>query len=280
MNYQLHYDVLIDRAKNRVLDCYKESHHIIPKCMNGTDEKSNLVDLTAREHFIAHLLLMKIYPKQYGLIKAVNMMCIHSTENRSMNRMYGWLKEKLSNEISRKQKGTGNSQYGTRWCHNPSTKENKKLKKDECLPELFIYGKYKLKPQINRDDMKMQALEEKILLYREYYNIYLNNGFAKFKDEVNYKYTLSNFIITCKKLLPEYSQYSINKGHKRQTAELNSQYGTKFMFNEELKIEKRIKRNEIEHYISSGWSLGQLPIYCEICNCKLTKMTKTRHSCG
>lgn len=36
-------------------------HHIIPKCLNGTDESSNLTRLTAREHYIAHLLLVKIH---------------------------------------------------------------------------------------------------------------------------------------------------------------------------------------------------------------------------
>ena len=36
---------------------YKERHHIIPKCMGGTNDKNNLIDLYAKEHFIAHKLL-------------------------------------------------------------------------------------------------------------------------------------------------------------------------------------------------------------------------------
>lgn len=42
-------------------DVYYEKHHIKPRCMGGTDEKDNLVFLTAREHFIVHLLLCKIH---------------------------------------------------------------------------------------------------------------------------------------------------------------------------------------------------------------------------
>lgn len=42
------------------LDCYTEKHHIIPRSMGGKDTKENLVVLTAREHYIAHLLLTKI----------------------------------------------------------------------------------------------------------------------------------------------------------------------------------------------------------------------------
>ena len=38
---------------------YIEGHHIIPKCMGGTNAKTNMVSLTAREHFICHLLLTK-----------------------------------------------------------------------------------------------------------------------------------------------------------------------------------------------------------------------------
>ena len=45
--------------QDRSLECYTEKHHIIPKSMGGLDTKENLVVLTAREHYIAHLLLTK-----------------------------------------------------------------------------------------------------------------------------------------------------------------------------------------------------------------------------
>lgn len=63
MNYKRIYDKIISNAKNRVSnkDNYFEKHHIIPKFDNGVDNKDNLVKLTAREHYIAHLLLLKIY---------------------------------------------------------------------------------------------------------------------------------------------------------------------------------------------------------------------------
>jgi len=142
MNYQKHYNALIERAKDRKLECYKEAHHVIPRCMGGNDLPENLVDLTAREHFIAHLLLLKIYPKQYGLIKAVNMMCAESSnQHRSMNRMYGWLRERLSKEMSRSQRGNGNSQFGTRWVHNNNKKQSKKIPKNDPLPEGWNEGR-------------------------------------------------------------------------------------------------------------------------------------------
>jgi len=50
---------LLSRTKNEGI--YYELHHILPKCLGGTNEKENLILLTFREHFIAHLLLTKMY---------------------------------------------------------------------------------------------------------------------------------------------------------------------------------------------------------------------------
>lgn len=75
MNYQKLYDTLILRSKNRVPPTdYTEKHHIIPRCMGGTDDTSNLTPLLLREHFLAHLLLSKIYPNNLGLLLAIIMM--------------------------------------------------------------------------------------------------------------------------------------------------------------------------------------------------------------
>lgn len=41
-------------------DVYMEKHHIIPKSLGGSNQKSNLVALSARQHFVAHLLLTKM----------------------------------------------------------------------------------------------------------------------------------------------------------------------------------------------------------------------------
>ena len=61
--YHRHYQSLIENARDRILpsDTYKESHHIIPRSLGGSDDRNNLVDLTAREHYIAHLLLAKMH---------------------------------------------------------------------------------------------------------------------------------------------------------------------------------------------------------------------------
>jgi hypothetical protein len=56
------YNSIIERAKSRILpkEIYTEKHHILPKSLGGTNDSTNLVRLTAREHFICHLLLPKM----------------------------------------------------------------------------------------------------------------------------------------------------------------------------------------------------------------------------
>lgn len=53
---------------------YKERHHIIPHCLGGTDDKDNLIDLLASEHFIAHKLLALENPDNYKLVFAFSML--------------------------------------------------------------------------------------------------------------------------------------------------------------------------------------------------------------
>jgi hypothetical protein len=58
--YSKCYFRIIEKAKSRKLDnIYVEEHHILPKSLGGNNSTENLVLLTAREHFVCHLLLVK-----------------------------------------------------------------------------------------------------------------------------------------------------------------------------------------------------------------------------
>jgi len=83
MNYNKIYNQLIERAQNRTLEGYKEKHHIIPKCLGGSNGKENLVELTAREHFLCHRLLCEIYPNEAKLKYALFLMAIGKRKYKS-----------------------------------------------------------------------------------------------------------------------------------------------------------------------------------------------------
>lgn len=84
MDYHFIYNSICQKAKLRNVG--DEMHHIIPKCLGGTDDKSNLVPLTYREHFVAHKLLVKIYDKNVSLHRALLLM---------KNRCFGFIPSRL-----------------------------------------------------------------------------------------------------------------------------------------------------------------------------------------
>jgi len=105
MDYQKHYDNLINRAKIRPVYQYTERHHIVPRCMGGTNDKDNLVDLTPEEHFVAHQLLVKLYPNNQKLIYAAAMMTRGHGEKRANNKFYGWIRQRFAETHSKAMKG-------------------------------------------------------------------------------------------------------------------------------------------------------------------------------
>jgi hypothetical protein len=56
------YIKFINSRPKRIYEKFRvNKHHILPRSMNGTEDFSNLIILTHREHYIAHLILWKCY---------------------------------------------------------------------------------------------------------------------------------------------------------------------------------------------------------------------------
>ena len=104
MNYHKLYQNIIEKAKSRNINGYVEKHHIKPKCLGGTNNKNNLVILTAREHYLCHKILCKIYPDNEKIFLA--WCCMAFTKNSKQKRYginsyeYQTLREKFSKKIS------------------------------------------------------------------------------------------------------------------------------------------------------------------------------------
>ncbi|HFL2187057.1 TPA: NUMOD3 domain-containing DNA-binding protein [Pseudomonas putida] len=100
MDYAKIYAALIGSAKARGLnkskvEGYFETHHVIPRCMGGSDELANLVMLTAREHYMAHMLLWKMHPAVAGVRSAAMMM-----SNRAVCKVNSHIYAKLRAEFA------------------------------------------------------------------------------------------------------------------------------------------------------------------------------------
>jgi hypothetical protein len=84
INYTHRYENLLETAKH---GNYMEHHHIVPKCLGGSDTPENIIMLRPEDHFVAHYLLMKMNPENYELAFAVFAMTgghtLKSTENRN-----------------------------------------------------------------------------------------------------------------------------------------------------------------------------------------------------
>ena len=212
MNYHKIYESLVERGKTRNLECYTESHHIVPRCMGGSDDKQNLVDLTPEEHYLAHQLLVKMHPNNHSLVKAASMMI----PNRPSNKMYGWLKRRFSVAQSISQSNEGNSQYGTKWMTNgvEETKSSGGIPKGWWNGRLLAH-RTKIKNnniKKQREEKKQKDLQDKIDSLRTLYNIYVIHGFDGVKES-GYKYSKPNLVAAFARYLPEFEPQN---GKKRK----------------------------------------------------------------
>jgi len=115
------YFSIVHRALSRVVgDMYVEKHHIIPKSLGGSNDKSNLVKLTAKEHFLCHRLLTKMVDDPTAKIKmhnAVFQMTI-SSKNQSRykitSRVYTILKQNKSLAMAGNKYGRGPTSEATK----------------------------------------------------------------------------------------------------------------------------------------------------------------------
>jgi len=204
MDYQKIHGSIINRAKTRVIDSYVESHHILPKCLGGTDDKDNLVNLTPEEHYIIHQLLVKLHPDNYSLVFAAQKMC----QGRANNKLYGWLRRRVAQAVSKLQSGNGNSQAKTFWITNGI--QNVKCKGE--IPVGWTKGR-SYPPNITQplsycrkcnDERKRITAQ---LEARRLYNDFLESGCKTASEYVrdgHYPYSVVSLTQKWKQYIPEY----------------------------------------------------------------------------
>ena len=101
MDYAKHYRLLIEKARSTLhsADTYLERHHIVPKCVDGSDDLDNLVDLLPEQHFVAHLLLVKMHPDNQKLLYAAHCMIRCAPNQKRSNKNYAWLRKRYADSL-------------------------------------------------------------------------------------------------------------------------------------------------------------------------------------
>jgi len=124
--YTRWYRAITHRAQQRSIETYSEQHHILPRSLGGTDSADNLVYLTAREHFICHWLLTKMYSgsARHSMLNALRMMRAQNPHQQRYSsaitsRVYARLKQEYAELQSKKVSGEGNPMYGDRFYRSP-----------------------------------------------------------------------------------------------------------------------------------------------------------------
>ena len=145
INYKEQYDSLISyRLLNKLEKSKEESgktetHHILPRSCGGTDDPENLVNLYAKEHFMAHYYLWKMHENdefKCQMLNAFWMMCIMSSSSQErtyqeyikMSQEYQEARiqfaKYLSTVMPEKVNGSKNGQFGKHWYYDPLTNES------------------------------------------------------------------------------------------------------------------------------------------------------------
>lgn len=202
MNYKRIYDNIINFRKQNEPNGYCEKHHIIPRSLGGSNCRTNIVKLTAREHFICHYLLAKMYEKYsfawYKTNHAFLMMkAASSNHQRYFNsHLYESLRNSMSIVMAESQTGKKNSQYGTFWICNDKTMESKKIPKSMAIPDGWRKGRVvNWDNRIKRENRKRKCKYcniEFIIKTKELYcsdqcrNDYRNPFIGKEEDFIKY----------------------------------------------------------------------------------------------
>ena len=256
MNYQKIYDQLVQ--KNHIFSEgeYFEIHHKVPKSLGGSNDKNNLVNLTAREHYIAHLLLVKITEQSgdaqaYGkMLYAFNCMkwgrCKGERSFKFNSRLYQSIKEQYAKLRSQMMKTNHNPNVGKIWIYSDELKRSKKWDKSLPIPDGWKQGRvvdWSKKENQQRILLKQKRIKEleysqKVIYYTEMYNDYLEHGLQYVRDKYNYDKSGENLTRQFRRYVSEYNNVALRKAamkllggkHKYNETTIHMSYQEKVIY--------------------------------------------------
>jgi hypothetical protein len=238
--YSKLYYKITSNAKQRITEGYTETHHIIPQSLGGSNDKENLVDLTAREHFICHWLLIKMTESddRSKMLYALNGM---KAENRYQERYHTKITARVYEKYriehaenhSKKMKGRKAWNKGLKLEGEDLEQHRERTRNRKIDPIKQAEGQRKrIAKVLGRKDSDEAKLKKSIAL----------KGKPKgpMKEEQKLK--------TSKTML----------GHKKtasHAANVANAVKGNISINKDG-IEKKVKQNILQQYLNKGWQLG------------------------
>lgn len=284
MNYEKNYNDYLNYVKT--LNRYKkdgnyyEKHHIIPKSLGGSNDESNLVLLTAREHFLAHYLLCKMTEgkeEHYKMVCAFNLMLSFSKKSTLQleertnafyknSRFYALVKKKYAAELSSFRKGKS-------FCHKKKKEKrywifNRNSSKDKMvlLEELpFYLNNGWERGRLNKKAPVYSKKIKKTRMYNPSANLEKN-----IPPEMVSEYLENGWIIGSRPVSEE-----TRKKHREAMLDPNGKYQLYFSklrsgelkrnhFSGTKRLNKEgkyitVKLEEVDNYLKNGWKIGGKP---------------------
>jgi len=196
--YQKWYFKLIKHFKNRHNELINfEVHHIIPKSLNGTNYKNNLIKVSPKEHYILHRLLVK-FTKNEANQKMKSALYMMSLSNKQLSRYYVYRvknrKELLKNHNY--QKGSKNSNYNRIWIKFDELKVQMKiplLETFEYIEQGWNYGRKMSYNSVTKKRNKFltaqkikkinkERSKKAFFKYKKIYEDFINSTFQNFSE--------------------------------------------------------------------------------------------------
>lgn len=171
MDYRKIYKQLCDRGQLRVREegVFYERHHILPHSFGGRKTKVNLTTLTLREHYIAHLLLVAIYPDSPAMHTALwNMSNITPKNSIGYERFKPCARtfERIRTEYRKVCSGKNASMYGMRHSEETRKMQSEYRKANPSVRENYSHTE-QTKEKLRKKAQGRKATEHSLMRNRQ-----------------------------------------------------------------------------------------------------------------
>ncbi len=245
---------------------YYESHHIIPKCMDGSNRKGNRVLLTAREHFLCHLLLPKMVTTTRHRFQMLNALVRFMSNNGKHDRNFtaaqvAMMREAASNRTKSdpehmeacRQWGEEYGPLGT----VPTIIDDVEYPSRKAACEALGVSKPTLLKMLKHGG-KLPP-RKTLATHRELWPSFAGENNPRFGKAVK-KETRQLISEANKGRLKGENNPMFGKTHNPEAAAKISaaRKNRKWMFDPLTSRQKAVDLSEVEVYLSRGWKLGRL----------------------